>query len=287
MMNQKPLPSYEELTRPIPIWNPKAIYYGLLKLLLKTIGQLSDGIRIGLKYGFDSGVMLEYVYRHRPSGITWLGKAIDRTYLNSQGWAGIRQRGQILKATLRQVIQENLARGSTTNLLDVACGGGRYDLEVLLDFPPEAVNAVLRDYRAENVQKAQELATHLGISATIEQADAFNDEDLNRVSPPPNLIVVSGLQEILPDNELIRHHFHQLYRILQPGGTLIFTIQPYHPQLELIARVLNSHTGKPWVMRLRPLKLTEKWASKAGFQDFQVQMDDFGLFGVVKARKLS
>jgi SAM-dependent methyltransferase len=229
--------------------------------------------------------MLEYVYRNHPSGITWLGRAIDRLYLNSQGWAGIRQRGEILKALLRQVIQENLDRGTTTYLLDVACGGGRYDLEVLLDFPPEAVKAVLRDYKAENVEKAKELATHLGVSATIEQGDAFNDEDLNRVSPPPNLIVVSGLQEILPDNELIRHHFYQLQRILQPGGTLILTIQPYHPQLEFIARVLNSHTGKPWVMRLRSLKLTQEWAASAGFQDFQVQMDEFGIFGVVKARR--
>jgi SAM-dependent methyltransferase len=186
---------------------------------------------------------------------------------------------------LRQVIQDNFEQGVTTNLLDVACGGGRYDLEVLLDFSGGAVNALLRDYKAENVQKAQELALHLGVSATIEQADAFNDDDLNRVLPPPNLIVVSGLHEILPDNELIRQHFQQLYRLLEPGGTLIFTIQPYHPQLEFIARVLNSHTGKPWVMRLRPLELTEAWATDAGFQDFQVQMDNFNIFGVVKARK--
>lgn len=284
-MNSQTLPSYDFLSRPLPIWHPKAIYYGLVRLLFQTIGQLSDGIRLGLKYGFDSGVMLEYVYRNRPSGITWFGKIIDRAYLNSQGWQGIRQRGEILKSALRQVIQDNFEQGVTTNLLDVACGGGRYDLEVLQDFPAGTVNAVLRDYKVENVKKAQELAVYLGVSATIEQADAFNDDDLSRVLPPPNLIVVSGLHEILPDNELIRQHFQQLYRLLEPGGILIFTIQPYHPQLEFIARVLNSHTGKPWVMRLRPLELTEAWATDAGFQDLQVQMDDFGIFGVVKARK--
>lgn len=191
-MNSQTLPSYDSLSRPLPIWHPKAIYYSLVRLLFQTIGQLSDGIRLGLKYGFDSGVMLEYVYRNRPSGITWFGKIIDRVYLDSQGWQGIRQRGEILKSVLRQVIQDNFEQGVTTNLLDVACGGGRYDLEVLLDFSGGAVNALLRDYKAENVQKAQELALHLGVSATIEQADAFNDDDLNRVLPPPNLIVVSG-----------------------------------------------------------------------------------------------
>jgi SAM-dependent methyltransferase len=279
------LPSYETLSRPLPIWHPKAIYYGIFRFLLKTIGQLSDGVRIGLKYGFDSGVMLEYVYRNCPSGKTFIGVAIDRVFLNSQGWKGIRERGEILKNVLRQVIQENCDRGITTKLLDVACGGGRYDLEVLMAFPADVILATLRDYKAENVQKAQELAAYLGVTARIEQADAFSDEDLNRVLPRPNLIVVSGLHEILPDNALICHHFQQLSRILEPGGTLIYTIQPYHPQLELIARTLNSHTGKPWVMRLRSRQLTQEWAAAAGFQNFEVQIDSVGIFGVVKANK--
>jgi SAM-dependent methyltransferase len=285
-MKARTLPSYESLNCPLPIWHPKAIYYALFRFFLTTIGKMSNGVTIGLKYGFDSGVMLEYVYRNRPSGKTLVGTAIDRFFLNSQGWQGIRERGEIMKAVLRQVIQENCDRNATTKLLDVACGGGRYDLEVLQEFPREAIEATLRDYMPENVQKAKELAENLGVTATIERADAFSDADLARVSPRPNSIVVSGLHEILPDNELIRHHFQQLSRIIEPKGKLIYTIQPYHPQLELIARTLNSHTGKPWVMRLRSLELTQEWASAAGFGEFQVRMDSFGIFGVVTASRL-
>lgn len=284
-MSTKQLPSYEKLTQPLPNWHPKEVYYNTFKYLLKTVGQLSDGIRLGSEYGFDSGVMLEYVYRNQPSGKNLLGKAIDRTYLNSQGWQGIREREQILKRILHQTIQTNYAQGITTKLLDVACGGGRYDLEVLREFPQATTIATLRDYKPENVQKAQELAQQLRVAATIEQADAFSDADLERVSPRPNLIVVSGLHEIIPDDNLIRNHFQQLYRILEPGGTLIFTIQPYHPQLELIAKTLNSHTGKPWVMRLRPVELTKEWAIAAGFKGFYKQMDSFGIFGVVRMQK--
>lgn len=283
----KKLPSYESLKRPLPVWHPKAIYYKITRLLLTSIGQLSTGIQIGLKYGFDSGVMLEYVYQNRPSGITFIGKTLDKFYLNAQGWQGIRQRGEILKSVLRQTIQDNNSQGITTILLDVACGGGRYDLEVIADFPPDAIKATLRDYQPENVQKAQELAQSLGVSATIEQANAFSDQDLANVNPSPNLIVVSGLHEILPDNQLISHHFAQLYSILEPNGVLIFTIQPYHPQLEFIARVLNAHTGKPWVMRLRSLALVQEWATEAGFSGFEVQMDSFGIFGVVKTYRWS
>ncbi len=281
------LPSYEELNRPLPIWHPKHIYYGAMKILLNSIGTLSDGISLGLKYGFDSGVMLEYVYRNKPHGRGFIGRTIDKLYLDSQGWQGIRQRGEILKNILRSAIQENQERDITSVLLDVACGGGRYDLEVLADFPPHTYIATLRDYKLENVEKAQQLSYALGVKAKVERADAFNDRELDLVAPKPNIIIVSGLHEILPDNDLIAGHFHQLFRILEPGGKLIFTVQPYHPQLELIARVLPSHTGKPWIMRLRSLELSQSWAASAGFSNFQVTMDTFGIFGVVTCGKPS
>jgi SAM-dependent methyltransferase len=282
----QPSSTYETLSRPLPVWHPKAWYYGSLSLGLRTVGQLSQGIRLGYRYGFDSGVMLEYVYRNRPAGITPLGTLIDWVYLNSQGWRGIRARSQLLQTTLRQVLQSHQHQGTPCHLLDVACGGGRYDLEVLRDFSPDRVTATLRDYKAENVKKARQLASQLSIAARIEQADAFNEGDLNRVRPGPNVVVVSGLHEILPDNGLIENHFRQLYRIMDAPATLIFTIQPRHPQLELIARTLPAHTGHRWVMRLRPWELTRQWAMAAGFRHVQVQMEANGIFGVATARKL-
>jgi SAM-dependent methyltransferase len=284
-MLQKSFPTYEQLLLPLPIWNPKAWYYALMNLSLKTVGKLSKGIQIGFQYGFDSGVMLEYVYKNKPSGITPLGTLIDWIYLNSQGWRGIRERSQLMKATLRRVLQSYQQQNIPCNLLDVACGGGRYDLEVLQEFSSTAIAATLRDYKSENVAKARQLALQFGVTAAIEQADAFNDSDLDRVQPRPNVVIVSGLHEILPNDELIKNHFQQLYRILDNSGTLIFTIQPQHPQLEMIARTLPAHTGLPWVMRVRSWELVRQWAEVAGFQNFQVQMEPNGIFGVVTAEK--
>jgi SAM-dependent methyltransferase len=285
-MLQKTLPTYETLLRPLPSYSFKAWYYGLMNLSLRTVGRLSHGVQIGYKYGFDSGVMLEYVYRNQPSGITPVGKLIDWFYLNSEGWCGIRNRAELLKTTLLQTLQTYQQQGKPCILLDVACGGGRYDLEVLRQLPAESFRATLRDYKPENVTKARQLSDRLGVFAQIEQADAFSDADLDRVQPRPNIVVVSGLHEILPDDNLIRHHFQQLYRIMPTSGTLIFTIQPVHPQLELIARVLPSHTGQPWVMRLRSWPLIQQWATAAGFKNLQVQMEPNHIFGVVTAQKL-
>jgi hypothetical protein len=274
------LPSY---ARALPIWNPRRLYYQSMRGLLRTVGQWSDGIALGERYGYDSGVMLEYVYRNQPSGRNAFGKAMDRAFLNAPGWRGIRARGDMLKRTLRREIEHAKARSQRVQLLDVACGGGRYVVEALHGISDGVDGAVLRDYRQENIDSARKLADSLGVKARFETADAFSDADLGRVSPRPNLIIVSGLHEIIADNATVEHHFHQLARIAARPATLVFTIQPRHPQIEFIARVLKSHTGRPWVMTLRPWEQTRQWAEAAGFKICSIEMERQNIFGVVTA----
>lgn len=274
---------YERLARPLPAWNPRRWYYDAMRALMATTGRWSDGVAIGERYGYDSGVMLEYVYRNKSGGKNLIGRAIDRAFLDAPGWRGIRERGAIMQRVLGAELSAHGARGEPVHLLDVACGGGRYVLETLARNKHGATTALLRDYRAENIDSARALAQSLGVNARFEQGDAFSDADLARVQPRPNLIIVSGLHEIIADNALIEAHFTQLARIAARPATLIFTIQPRHPQLEFIARVLKSHTGRPWVMRLRPWETTRAWAEAAGFKVRSVEMDKQGIFGVVVA----
>jgi hypothetical protein len=97
--------------------------------------------------------------------------------------------------------------------------------------------------------------------------------------------VVSGLHEIVDDDTLVENHFRQIAHILAPGGTLLVTVQPDNPQVEFIARVLKSHTGRRWAMRLRPVALTRGWLVAAGFIVEDVEMEPLGIFGVIRARK--
>ena len=276
-------PTYESLLRPLGSWNPKRWYYAMVKSGMRSFGLRSDGIAIGLRHGFDSGVMLEYVYKNRPNGRGWLGRAIDRVYLNAPGWRGIRERGALMKQALSAEIDRAVKTADQVSLLDTACGGGRYILEVLAQKKDMLLKVTLRDYRQENVDSAAALAASLGVDARVERGDAFSDDDLARVAPKPNLVVVSGLHEIIPDNALIARHLAQLARIMARPAALIFTVQPWHPQLEFIARVLTSHTGEPWIMRLRPWSQTREWAEKAGFSVRSLTMDSQRIFGVAVA----
>src|SRR4029453_1057117 len=79
---------------------------------LKFAGRLSRGIELGWRCGFDSGLSLDYVYKNEPHGWSGLGRLIDKSYLNSIGWRGIRERKANLDKILRDLIlkvpRENL-----------------------------------------------------------------------------------------------------------------------------------------------------------------------------------
>jgi SAM-dependent methyltransferase len=279
----------DSLKRPLPGWHPKAWYYAFMRRLLWWLHPLSKGLTIGVRHGFDSGVMLDHVYDNRATGRGIFGRMVDRVFLNAPGWVGIRNRGAMVQQAVARAIRE--AHGERASreerpvvVCDLACGGGRYALGALAEVRDLPVHAILRDYREENVAQARRNALAAGISPVCEQADAFCDRDLARL-PAADVVIVSGLHEIIDDDATVRHHFQQIARLLRPGGTLIQTIQPTHPQLEFIARVLTSHTGRPWAMRLRPEALTRQWVEAAGFDVRHVEMEAQGIFGVLVAER--
>jgi esterase/lipase len=97
--------------------------FAFVRAGMKTIGRLSGGIKLGWKEGFDSGVMLDYVYANRPSGRTALGRAIDLSYLESIGWRGIRQRKIHLEKALERAIRDLASAGKPVHVVDIAAGG--------------------------------------------------------------------------------------------------------------------------------------------------------------------
>ena len=71
------------------------------------------------------------------------------------------------------------------------------------------------------------------------------------------------------------------------GGFLVYTGQPWHPQLELIARTLTSHRGNAaWVMRRRTQSEMDALVRDAGFEKLEQWTDEWGIFTVSLARRV-
>ena len=277
---------YEKLSRRPPRLSPAGLMWGAQRLFLKTAGRLSSGISTGWSRGFDSGDSLDYVYRNRAEGITPLGRLIDRVYLNSPGWRGIRQRRAHVEELLLQAIGQVRAAGRPVHIFDPAAGSGRYVIETVSRLGGEPVNILLRDWNPASAEAASRLARERNVgNLTAEQGDALDRRALAGVRPRPAIAIVSGLYELFPDNARVRESLLGLADAVDEEGYLIYTNQPWHPQLEMIARVLDNREGRPWVMRCRSQAEMDALVAGAGFEKLETRMDPDGIFTVSLARR--
>ena len=276
---------YQRLSRRLPLHSPRRIFFAGQRVAMKTLCRLSRGVRLGWATGFDSGRSIDYVYENKARGFTPLGRLIDRVYLNSPGWKGIRHRKTLLTRALRRTIEEVHASGRAVELLDIAAGPGRYVLEAIQGMSHVSIRALLRDREEGNLEQGRNLAEHMKLTnVRYEQADAFDADSIAGIRPRPNIAVVSGLYELFEDNQLILRSLSGLAAALEDGGYLIYTNQPWHPQIEMIARVLINREGKPWVMRRRTQAEMDALVRSVGFEKVGMEIDDHGLFTVSIAR---
>nr|WP_301542639.1 bifunctional alpha/beta hydrolase/class I SAM-dependent methyltransferase [Cupriavidus basilensis] len=286
----------DRLAQPLSPASPAGIYWGLTRAGLKFGGLLSDGVRLGHKTGFDSGSTLDYVYCNKAQGRFGVGPMVDRNYLDAIGWRGIRQRKVNIEELLGVAIGSLRAAGVPVRIVDIAAGHGRYVLEALAAkgingaAAQQVQSILLRDYSDINVQQGRALIRSKGLSdiARFEKGDAFDGDDLAALDPAPTLAIVSGLYELFGDNGMVSRSLGGLSRAVAPGGYLVYTGQPWHPQLEFIARALTSHrAGSAWVMRRRSQAEMDELVRQAGFEKIAQRIDPWGIFTVSLARRVA
>ena len=280
----------DRLARPLPAGSPRALGWSAMRLALKLGGWFSEGLRLGRETGFDSGSTLDYVYENQARGLTPLGRWLDRRYLDSLGWKGIRQRKVHVEALLREAMARVQEAGQPLHVLDVAAGHGRTVLEALeaCYYRPDSV--LLRDFCDRNVAAGRRLiaAKRFDDVARFERGDAFDGEGLAAITPRPTVAVVAGLYELFDENRPVRESLAGLARAMPEGGTLVYTGQPWHPQLETIARTLTSHRGgRAWVMRRRSQAELDQLVAAAGFEKIEQRIDEWGIFTVSLARRVA
>ncbi|HZX14250.1 MAG TPA: class I SAM-dependent methyltransferase family protein [Thermodesulfobacteriota bacterium] len=281
-MHPSRMPSFDELLKPPPAYYPKNIYYKFYSLFLRTIGMFSEGMRIGFIYGFDSGMIMNYVYQNTPSGRFYIGKVLDRIFLNQVTCKAFRAIKEIQKNVIKNYLQER--NGNPTFIVDLASGKADYIYDALRETNAN-VKVLLRDIDETALKESRVIAERFNLlkKVSYEQGNALDIKSLERIHPKPNLIVEVGLYGIIHDDELLRSHFFELKDILNPGA-ILFNVQTYNPQIELIARVLKNRDGERCVWHLRPVELVIGWAEKAGFNEPQVIMDPYGIYSVVMMR---
>ena len=278
----------DELATPLSPYSLRGAFWATYRAAMKLGAQWSEGLRIGKQTGYDSGSTLDYVYRNQAQGTNSLGKLIDQYYLNAIGWRGIRQRKVNIGKAIQLAFSKLRAAQQPIHVLDIAAGHGRYVLDALTETSrPDSVR--LRDYSPINVAAGRQLIAERQLEdiVSFHEVNAYERANYQQLDPRPTLGIVSGLHELFPDNDLILQSLYGLGDAIETGGYLIYTGQPWHPQLEMIARALTSHKeGNPnWVMRRRSQQEMDQLVEQAGFQKIHQWIDEDGIFTVSLAIK--
>ena len=255
------------------------IFYSIQKFSMRTFGFLSKGMSLGLKYGFDSGISLDYIYKDQADGKLLLGKFIDRFYLNQIGWAGIRER----KKNLLTLIEEKINNLGEENIkiLDVAGGTGNYLFDIKEKYPK--VQILINEFKKSNIEVGEEvIKKNNWENISFVNYDCFDKETYKKINYTPNIVIISGVFELFEDNNMLENTISGVAEILEKNGAVIYTGQPWHPQLKQIALVLNSHKGndKSWLMRRRSEKELDSLFEKYNLKKEKMLIDNNGIFTV-------
>ncbi|MDQ5927086.1 MAG: hypothetical protein QG554_2029, partial [Pseudomonadota bacterium] len=192
---------------------------------------------------------------------------------------------ELLTAGMRCVQEQGLP----VRLMDIAAGHGRYVLDAVASSPLQPESILLRDYSDINVRDGGALivARRLQGRARFVKADAFDRASLAATDPAPTVTVVSGLYELFADNAMVSRSLAGIADAMPEGACLVYTGQPWHPQLEMIARALTSHRqGQAWVMRRRTQQEMDQLVEAAGFRKVTQRVDEWGIFTVSLAVKV-
>ena len=272
-------PTFQQLKEPLPLYSPKAVYYGLVGLLLKTVGRMSRGIDIGFTHGFDSGMIMNYIYDNKPQGTLFIGKYLDRLFLDQLTCKAFRSIKQIQKDKINSFLSER--NDKKTYIVDLASGKADYLYDILEESRSD-IEVLLCDISESTLKESRETANKLNLDSKVnfKQGDALDNDHLNSITKKPDLLIEVGLYGIIHNDELIKRHLHDVKQLLKPDA-ILFNVQTQNPQIELIARSLKNQDGERCVWHLRPIEDVIKWAEEAGFKDPDITMDPYNIYAVV------
>ena len=252
--------------------------YRFEKWALGKFGHLSGGMTVGLTHGFDSGASMDYVYKNTPQGKWGVGRWMDKRYLNAIGWRGVRIRKGHLLQQVEKAIQALQAQGRKVKILDIAGGVGNYLFDIKERHPE--VEIVINEFLPTNIQKGEQIIKERGYQhIRFTNYSCFEADTYRKLDYTPNITIISGIFELFGDNALAAEAIKGVVTI-SDNGYIVYTGQPWHPQLKTIAFVLKSHQEKDWVMRRRSQRELDGLFALQGVKKESMLIDDFGIFTV-------
>ncbi|MBI3096921.1 MAG: class I SAM-dependent methyltransferase family protein [Planctomycetes bacterium] len=278
------LPLRDAPTSPPP---RRSVREMLARFFLSLSTPLSAGLQIGHRFGFDSGLMLDYACRNNAEGWGYIGRRVDRWFLNHFDWPALRERQHRLQETLRDLIRLHRPAENEVHIVDLGGAPARYLIELLGEIGHAGVSAAVLDPDPVSLGEGRRLAQTLGRDR-IEFIRA--DPRVERISIPtlaarPLIVVASGWPDQVEADLEFRRLLGSAHDMLAAGGHLVLTVSCGDRRDAPWSGAPRDHDGSPRVTQNRDLSRIESWARAAGFDGVRSSLGPSGEHAVCVATR--
>ena len=238
----------------------------------------------------DTGHNFDHMYNNKPVGYSLIGGLVDRVLLNLPAVRATRHRKANIIKILSNEIENQKIECQKTKIIDLACGTGRYLIDISSIFSEEGIEIVGVDYDRKSLKLGEALAWQQRVLKTnvrFVKGNVFHLRLLKRfgrnIDWRPNVVVASGLT-VYVDDQTVQNMIQQVYDGLDKGGLLLFDSQESNPSRKLMEKVCNMKTGA-WVLYYRKPSIWRNWLWRAGFKDIVISQDPWNMYNLCTARK--
>lgn len=233
--------------------------------VLRVLARYSEGLRLTMRHGAASGIVLEYAYENEPRGRGPIGRWIDRTFLDTSRCHAMRQRVDLIRGLVADLVARLQLRKQPVVVLDVAAGTARYLRELAREARGGTLKIRCVDRDPREVMLGRQLVNREGLrDFTFEVGDATDDASY-LMSEDPDLVLAIDLFPYLHEDAAVRRVLHHAFRHLAGAGLFVCTGA---------AASRTAPPADPWGangFRLAPLRrppaLLRHWLRGAGFAE--------------------
>ncbi|MCX8131782.1 MAG: class I SAM-dependent methyltransferase family protein [Clostridia bacterium] len=255
------------------------------KIFYHTIGRLSTGVNMTLKEGLTAGKVLDYIYENEPRGKTFIGRKIDKNYLNHVGWEAVRVRKRNIEILIKEAIKMAKKEKRKIKIVDIACGYASYLFSVLKELNDTDISVYCYDIEPRWVKAGNDKAAALKIkNIKFQQGDMLNEAFASKQLSDADIVISSGFYDWLVEDDTVIHSMKIIKNAAAPGANFVLSYQMDHPCLDLAQYAFSSFTGDPLKMKMRSKSEMGKMLEKAGVNLISEKSDKYEYYNTVLAR---
>lgn len=232
--------------------------------VLRVLARYSEGLRLTMRHGVASGIVVEYAYENVPRGWGTIGRWIDRRFLHTPRCHAMRQRVDAIRSLVADLVsRQRLRKQPPVVVLDVAAGTARYLRELAREARRGTLAIRCLDRDPREVILGRQLVSREGLADfTFEVGDATDDASY-LMSEDPDIVLAIDLFPYLHDDDAVRQVLHHAFRHLASPGVFVCT------GAVAAAPASTADPGEEYGFHIRPLRrppaLLRHWLCAAGF----------------------